>query len=157
LPADRTYYINFGAKGYGSSQEKVPTEDGNVIELPPVVLKKADLNLLGQVVDSAGTPLAKASIINLPSDAAAPGKAILLCLFDCEQRPSRQAIRLLTEQTESLRQKGVAVLGIQAAVVSSDSFDPWKQANPLPFKIGRITAKTAASAWAADTESLASG
>jgi hypothetical protein len=236
LPADRTYYINFGAKGYGSSQEKVPTEDGNVIELPPVILKKADLKLLGQVVDSAGTPLANATInvngngqpdldvqadahgrfalevcpgtvslsarfqelqtsvqaqagdtkvvvtlkpesghsepekrkrasligkalpdlasFNLPSDAAAPGKAILLCLFDCEQRPSRQAIRLLTEQTESLRLKGVAVLGIQAAVVSSDSFDPWKEANPLPFKIGRITAKTAASAWATDTESL---
>jgi hypothetical protein len=62
LPADRTYYINFGAKGYGSSQEKVPTEDGNVIELPPVIVKKADLKLLGQVVDSSGTPLAKASI-----------------------------------------------------------------------------------------------
>jgi protocatechuate 3,4-dioxygenase beta subunit len=236
LPTDRTYYINFGAKGYGSSQEKVPTEDGNVIELSPVILKKADLKLLGQVVDSSGTPLAKANInvngngqpdldvradahgrfalevcpgtvslyvrfqelqtsvqaqagdtnvvvtlkpqsghsepekpkrasligkalpdlssFNLPSDAAVPGKAILLCLFDCEQRPSRQAIRLLTEQTESLRQKGVAVLGIQAAVVSSDSFGPWKEANPLPFKIGRITAKTAASAWATDTESL---
>jgi hypothetical protein len=236
LPTDRTYYINFGAKGYGSSQEKVPAEDGNVIELPPAILKKADLKLLGQVVDSAGTPLANASIrvegngqpdvevqaeangrfalkvcqgtvplwvrfqelqttveaqagdtnvvvtlaprsehsepekpkrasligkalpdlssFNLPSDATAPGKAILLCLFDCEQRPSRQAIRLLSEQTASLRQQGVAVLGIQAAVVSSNSFDPWKEANPLPFKIGRITAKTAASAWAADTESL---
>ncbi|MCX6906348.1 MAG: carboxypeptidase regulatory-like domain-containing protein, partial [Verrucomicrobia bacterium] len=236
LPADRTYYICFGAKGYGSSQEKVPTEEGNVIELPPVILKKADLKLLGQVVDSSGTPLANASIhvnghgqpdldvqadanghfalnvcqgtvplwvrfqelqtsveaqagdtnevvtvapksehseperpkrasligralpdlssFNLPSDAAAPGKAILLCLFDCEQRPSRQAIRLLTEQIESLRQQGVAVLGIQAAVVSSNSFDPWKETNPLPFKIGRITAKTAASGWATDTESL---
>jgi hypothetical protein len=207
-----------------------------VIELPPVILKKADLKLLGQVVDSSGTPLANASInvngngqpdldvradahglfalqvcpgtvslyvrfqelqtsvqakagdtnlvvtlkpesghsepekpkrasligkalpdlssFNLASDAAAPGKATLLCLFDCEQSPSRHAIRLLTEQTDSLRQKGVAVLGIQAAVVSSDSFDSWKAASPLPFKIGRITAKTAASAWATDTESL---
>ena len=236
LPTDRTYYINFGAKGYGSSQEKVPTEDGNVIELPPVILKKADLKLLGQVVDSSGTPLANASInvygdgqpdldiqadahgrfaldvcpgtvslsvrfqelqtsvqaqagdtnvvvtlkpqsghsepekpkrasligkalpdlssFNLPNDAAVPGKTILLCLFDCEQRPSRQTIRLLAEQIDSLRQKGVAVLCIQAAVVSSDSFDPWKEATPSPFKIGRITAKTAASAWATDTESL---
>jgi hypothetical protein len=236
LPTDRTYYINFGAKGYGSSQEKVPTEDGNVIELPPIILKKADLKLLGQVVDSSGTPLAKATIrvegngqpnievqadahgrfalevcqgtvslhvrfqelqtsvqakagdtnvvvtlkprsgqsepenpkrasligkalpdlstSNLPSDAAAPGRATLLCLFDCEQRPSRQALRLLSEQTESLRQKGVAILTIQAAVVSSGSFDPWKEATPLPFKIGRITAKTSASAWATDTESL---
>ncbi|MCX6926450.1 MAG: carboxypeptidase-like regulatory domain-containing protein [Verrucomicrobia bacterium] len=236
LPTDRTYYINFGAKGFGSAQEKVPTEEGNAVEMPPVVLRKADLKLLGKVVDSAGAPLANASIraegngqpeievqadangrfalevcqgtvsmhvrfqelqtsvqaqagdtdvvatlapksghsepekpkrasligkalpdlssVNLPGDAAAPGKAILLCLFDCEQRPSRQAIRLLTEQTEPLRQKGVAVLGIQAAVVSSDSFDPWKEANPLPFKIGRTTAKSAASAWATDTESL---
>ena len=61
---------------------------------------------------------------------------------------------LLTEQTESLRQKGVAVLGIQAAVVTSESFDRWKEANPLPFKIGRITEKTAASAWASEADSL---
>ena len=236
LPTDRTYFINFGAKGYGSAQEKVPTEEGDVIELPPIILKKADHKLLGQVVDSAGTPLANASInvngsgqpdldvqadahgrfalevcpgtvplwvrfqelqtsvqaqagdtnvvvtlkpqprqsepekskrasligkalpdlstFGLPGDAVAPDKAMLLCLFDCEQRPSRQAVRLLTEQTESLRQKGVVVLGIQAAVVSNDSFDPWKEATPLPFKIGRITTKTPASAWATDTESL---
>jgi protocatechuate 3,4-dioxygenase beta subunit len=236
LPADRNYYVNFGAKGYGSSQQKVPVEEGNQIELPPSVLKKADLKLMGRVVDSADTPLANASInvngngqpdidsrtdsdgrfalevcegtvsfsvwfqelqtsvqakaddtnvvvvlkprsvqsepekpkraslvgkalpdlgtANLPSDAAAPGKALLLCLFDCEQRPSRQAIRLLTEQTESLRQKGVAVLGIQAAVVAGESFDRWKEANPLPFKIGRIAAKTAASTWATEADSL---
>ena len=61
---------------------------------------------------------------------------------------------LLTEQTKSLCQKGVAVLGIQAAVVTSESFDRWKEANPLPFKIGRITEKTAASAWASEADSL---
>ena len=236
LPADRTYYVNFGAKGYGSSQQKVPGEEGNQIELPPSVLKKADLKLMGRVVDSADTPLANASIhvngngqpdidsrtdsdgrfglevcegtvsfsvwfqefqtsvqakagdtnvvvvlqprsvqsepeklkraslvgkalpalatANLPSDAGAPGKRLLLCLFDCEQRPSRQVIRLLTEQTESLRQKGVAVLGIQAAVVTGESFDRWKEANPLPFKIGRIAAKSAASTWATEADSL---
>jgi hypothetical protein len=38
--------------------------------------------------------------------------------------------------------------------VADDSFDLWKQANPLPFKSGRVTAKTTASAWAADSESL---
>jgi protocatechuate 3,4-dioxygenase beta subunit len=236
LPTDRTYYINFGAKGYGSAQVKVPTDEGDAVEMPTAVLKKADLKLIGQVVDAAGTPLANANInvngsgqpdinthtdsqgrfalevcqgtvplsvwfqelqthaeaqagdtnvvviikpqsghsepekpkrsplvgkalpdlssVGLPSDAAAPGKAILLCLFDCEQRPSRQAIRLLIEQTESLRQQGVVVLGIQAAAVADDSFDLWKQANPLPFKSGRVTAKTTASAWAADSESL---
>jgi hypothetical protein len=236
LPADRTYYVNFGAKGYGSSQQKVPAEEGNPIELPLIVLKKADLKLVGQVVDSADTPLANASIhvngngqpdidshtdshgrfalevcegtvsfsvwfqelqtsvqakagdtnlvvvlkprssqsepekprrasligkalpalatVNLASDAAAPGKPLLVCLFDCEQRPSRQVIRLLSDQTESLRQKGVTVLGIQAVVVTSESFDGWKEANPLPFKIGRIAEKSAASTWATEADSL---
>jgi len=237
LPADRGYYVNFGANGYGSSQQKVPADEGNPIALPPIVLKKADLKVMGQVLDSADTPLANASIhvngngqpdidsrsdskgrfafevcegtvsfsvwfqelqtsvqakagdtnvvvvlkprsgqsqesekprraslvgkalpalatVNLPSDAAAPAKPLLLCLFDCEQRPSRQVIRLLAEQTESLRQKGVAVLGVQAAVVPSESFDRLKEANPLPFKIGRITAKSAASTWATEADSL---
>jgi hypothetical protein len=101
-----------------------------------------------------GKALPALATVNLPSDAAAPGKPLLVYLFDCEQRPSRQAIRLLTEQTESLRQKGVAVLGIQATVVTSESFDRWKEANPLPFKIGRITAKSAASTWATEADSL---
>ncbi len=235
LPADRNYYVNFGARGYGSFQQKVPLDEGCEIELPPIVLKKADLKLVGKVVDSSDTPLANASInvngfgqpdidthtdaqgrfalevcegtvyfsvrfqelqtsiqaragetnvvvvlkpsqpsepekpkraslvgkvlsdlstASLSGDAIPRGKPVLLCLFDCEQRPSRQGLQRLTEQNEILHQKGVAVVCVQAAVVANDSFDDWKQGNPLPFKIGRITTKTAASAWATETDSL---
>jgi hypothetical protein len=223
LPADRAYYINFGARGYGSAQQKVPAENGLGIELPPVVLKEANRQLIGQVVDASETPVADASIhvsghgqpsidvqtdpqgrfalevcegqvsfsvhhrelyanvraeagdtnvvvvlrpesdraengqpkraslvgkalpgltgLDLSNDALPAGKPLLLCLFDCDQRPSRQTLRLLGEPAESLRQKGVTILGIQAAVVTDESFNRWKEANPVPFKIGRLTEK----------------
>jgi len=100
-----------------------------------------------------GRALPSLAVADIPSDAALAGKPLLLCLFDCEQRPSRQAIRLLTELNESLRQKGVTVLAIQASV-ASESFSRWQTANPVPFKLGRITEKTAASAWATETDML---
>jgi hypothetical protein len=62
LPADRTYYVNFGAKGYGSAQKQVPAEDGNQVEMPPTVLKEANLELMGRVVDSSQTPVADARL-----------------------------------------------------------------------------------------------
>jgi hypothetical protein len=235
LPADRTYYIQFNAAGYGAAQPAVPTDAGNPIELPPVVLKPADLQLVGQVVDASETPLANASIhvngngqpdldvltdargrfalqvcpgtvhfyvrfenlqtsvdaragetnlvvvlkprpretagerpkrlsltgqalpglavANLPPNAVAAGKPLLLCLFDCEQRPSRQMIRQMSEQHEALRQQGVNVLAIQATV-GSESFSRWTKANAVPFSVGSITKKNAASAWATETETL---
>ncbi len=235
LPADRKYYIRFSSAGYGSAQPPVPTDEGNTIELPPVVLRKAGLRLAGRVVDESETPLANANInvdgngqpdldvmtdaqgrfalevcpgtvhlwvwfesmqtsvdapagetnlvivlkprtreaeveqpkrpsligkalpglavANLPADAAVTGKPLLLCLFDCEQRPSRRMIQLLTEQHDSLRQKGVTVLAIQAAP-ASESFSRWSKANAFPFKIGRITERNAVTAWATETDAL---
>lgn len=235
LPADRTYYLQVNAPGYGSAQPKVPTDAGNLIDLPPVVLQKAALKLCGRVADASDAPLANASIhvngngqpdsdvltdsqgrfalevcpgkvpfsvrfedlqtsveanagetnlvvvlkprsrdpegekpkrpslagkalpslamANLPTDAAALGKPLLLCLFDCDQRPSRQVIRLIADQYDSLRRKGVSVLAIQAAV-ASDSFSSWSTANPVPFPLGRITEKNVASTWATETDML---
>jgi hypothetical protein len=60
----------------------------------------------------------------------------------------------LAEQNESLRRKDVTVLGIQAAAVTSESFDRWKDANPLPFKLGRVTDRKPASTWVTEADSL---
>ena len=101
-----------------------------------------------------GRSLPSLTSANLQTNAAAAGKPVLLCLFESQQRPSRRAIRVLSDQYESLRQKGVTVLAIQAAVVADDAYDQWKQENSVPFKIGRITEKTPATRWATETESL---
>jgi hypothetical protein len=105
-------------------------------------------------VSLVGKPLPSLNTMNLPAGTALNGKPRLLCLFDCEQRPSRQAIRVLTEQNESLLKQGVTVLAIQAAAIASESFNTWTNANPVPFGVGRIAEKTAASKWATETETL---
>jgi hypothetical protein len=79
---------------------------------------------------------------------------VLLCLFDAEQRPSRRAVRLLTEQYESLTAKGIAVVAVQAAVTTDDTFQEWLQTAETPFPIGRVTAKSPGDRWATDVQSL---
>ncbi|HEY5913467.1 MAG TPA: carboxypeptidase regulatory-like domain-containing protein [Verrucomicrobiae bacterium] len=236
LPADRAYYVQVNARGYGSAQPPVPAEDDRHVELPPIVLKPATLKLAGRVVDASETPLGGVYIyvsgngqpnmdtrtdsdgrfdldvcpgsvsvgvhfqelqtslqanagdtnvlvvlkprsgrsepeksiraplvgkalpelasVGLPRAAVVPGKPVLVCLFDCEQRPSRQALRQLNEQVEMLREKGVTVLGVQAAVVASEVFERWKEASPVPFKIGRVAEKKPSLTWATEVDSL---
>lgn len=100
-----------------------------------------------------GKPLPDLAAVGLASEARA-GKPLLLCLFDAEQRPSRRSARLLAEQHNALRQKGLTVLAVQAAVTAAESFETWKSANPLPFPLGRVTEKSAATKWVTDVESL---
>jgi protocatechuate 3,4-dioxygenase beta subunit len=101
-----------------------------------------------------GKPLPDLATVNLASDAAPTGKPVLLCLFDVEQRPSRRVARLLTEQYDALRQKGVTVLGVQAAVMTDESFKEWKDANLVPFPVGRVAEKSDKTKWALGVESL---
>ena len=99
-----------------------------------------------------GKPLPDLAPLEL--EAAPAGKPVLLCLLDVEQRPSRRLARQLSEQHDALKQKGVTVLGLQAAIISADSFKEWKQANPMPFRVGRVAEKSDKTKWAADVESL---
>jgi Carboxypeptidase regulatory-like domain len=99
-----------------------------------------------------GKPLPDLAPLEL--EAAPAGKPVLLCLLDVEQRPSRRFARQLSEQHDALKQKGVTVLGLQAAVTSADALKEWKQANPVPFPVGRVAEKSDKTKWAADVESL---
>ncbi len=101
-----------------------------------------------------GKPLPDLAAVELSGDAVPAGKQILLCLFDVEQRPSRRFVRQLADQHDALQQKGLTVLGLQAAVTSADSFKEWKESNPVPFPIGRVAEKAAKTKWASEVESL---
>ncbi len=99
-----------------------------------------------------GKPLPDLAVVELASDAVPAGKPILLCLFDIEQRPSRRFIKQLAEQLDALRQKGVTVLGLQAAVTTAEAFKEWKDANPVSFPVGRVAEKADNTKWASDVE-----
>jgi protocatechuate 3,4-dioxygenase beta subunit len=101
-----------------------------------------------------GKPLPDLAAVELGSEAAPAGKPLLLCLFDLEQRPSRRFVKQLTEQYDDLREKGLTVLGLQAAVTTAASFREWKDANLVAFPVGRVAEKADKTKWASDVESL---
>ena len=82
------------------------------------------------------------------------GKPLLLCLFDFEQRPSRRCLRLLTEQHESLRQRGLAVAAVQATFTTADALKAWRQTQEVPFPVGCVTNLSAKTGWAVGLEKL---
>jgi hypothetical protein len=235
LPQTRRYSINATAPGYGSANQSVQGAAGetNEVQLEPFVLRLADRDFGGQVIDQDEKPVSGANVsiqgdgqpyvhvvtgkdgrfaakvcegmvriwansrnsyANLTAEAgdtnvvlqlqsyssaermapkrvplkgrplpdlaplgfsanAAPSGAVLLCLFDSEQRPSRQMIRTLAERHEGL-QKKLTVLCAQATVISSETLKEWQDANPLPFPIGRISDEAPAVKWVKDVESL---
>jgi hypothetical protein len=101
-----------------------------------------------------GKPLPDLAAVELGGDAAPAGKPVLLCLFDIEQRPSRRLVKQLAEQHDGLKQKGIIVLGLQAAVTTADSFKEWKGANPVPFPVGRVAENADKTKWASEANSL---
>ena len=101
-----------------------------------------------------GKPLPDLAAVELSGDAAPAGKPVLLCLFDIEQRPSRRFAKQLADQHDTLRQKGLTVLGLQAAVTGAESFKQWKDSNPVPFPVGRLAEKADNTKWASEVESL---
>jgi len=101
-----------------------------------------------------GKPLPDLGAVELAGDAAPAGKPILLCLLDVDQRPSRRLARLLMEQHDALKQKGLTILGLQAAVTPTDTLKEWKQASAVPFPVGRIAGKSDQTKWAAEVESF---
>lgn len=92
--------------------------------------------------------------VGLAAEVTPVGKPVLLCLFDASQRPSRHMTQLLNQLVAALGQKGVAVVGVQAAVLADDAFNDWKTASPVSFPVGRVADKSAKTAWAANPAAL---
>ena len=69
------------------------------------------------------------------------GKPILVCLFDIEQRPSRNCAVQLTKQTRQLEEKNVAVIIIQASKIDGNALNEWLKDQNIPFSVGMIEAK----------------
>jgi hypothetical protein len=101
-----------------------------------------------------GKPLPDLASLGFTADAAPSGKPIVLCLLDVQQRPSRRMARLLTEQQDALREKGVTLLAAQTVPASDEAWNDWKDANPVPFAISRLAEKADNNKWASGLENL---
>jgi hypothetical protein len=101
-----------------------------------------------------GKSLPDLSALGFAAEDLPAGKPVLLCLLDIEQRPSRRAARLLAEQHDGLRQKGIAILAVQATAIEADSLKSWKDSSPVPFRVGRVAERSEKSRWLSAVESL---
>jgi hypothetical protein len=87
-----------------------------------------------------GTPIA---------DVNAVGKPLVICFFDMNQRPSRNAVVQLAKRAEELKHKGVAVIAIQAGEADAASLEQWRKDQGLAIPVGSIKAdvKKTTSVW----------
>jgi hypothetical protein len=68
----------------------------------------------------------------------AEGKALLICFWDMNQRPSRNCMVQLAEQAEQLKEEGLVVVAIQASKVDKNELDDWVKTTNVPFSVGMI-------------------
>jgi len=88
-----------------------------------------------------GKPLPKFDDIKLGLSAKqAKDKAILLCFFDMNQRPSRHCIRQLAQRAAELKEKGVTVAAVETSQVAENTLNEWTKKRNIPFQVGAITA-----------------
>ncbi len=96
-----------------------------------------------------GKPLPDVTGLGLePADAPA-GQPLLVLLVDADQRPSRRALTLLTEQAAALKAKNLPVIILEAGGMAEDAFAAWKAALPFPAGCLKGNAERARAAWGA--------
>jgi len=72
------------------------------------------------------------------SSEQAKDRMMLVCFWDMEQRPSRRCILELNKQAEELKQKGIAVITVQASEIDEDALNDWLEKNDISFPVGMI-------------------
>jgi len=68
----------------------------------------------------------------------AKGKRILVCLWDMEQRPSRNCVLQMAARAAELKRKGMAVIGILISAVEKNKLDAWMKRNRISFPTGIV-------------------
>ena len=101
-----------------------------------------------------GHPLPELSPFGLSADSLPTGRPALICLFDCEQRPSRRCLNELAGQQAALRQKGLALAAIQATTVEEATLKAWKESSRVSFPVGQAPPKSDKTRWVSALDSF---
>ena len=70
-------------------------------------------------------------------------KKVLLCFCKLSQTSSQEYVLKLTEQADSLAQKGVVVILVQTPEIKRQRLNTWMKKNEVLFPVGKISRKTA--------------
>jgi len=141
--------IQISANTQGSGYGNVRTEGGDTNITIRIssggVVRRSEVRR----VTLKGKPLPELAPVGLTAADAPADRVLLAVVIDAEQRPSRRALRLVGEQAGALKEKGVAVVAIQAGAMAEEAFKAWKEEAGTPFPIGCVAgdALKARAAW----------
>ena len=124
------YSVKMRVKGAGQ-KEKIEYQELTIGTIGAVI--KTPL-LIGKPLPELGK-----MGIELPDDASE--KMILVCLWDVQQRPSRNYVKELAKKAGELAEEDVVVACVQVADVEDKVVDEWVKENKIPFAIGRSAAE----------------
>lgn len=98
-----------------------------------------------------GKLLPDLAALGLKATDAPADKPVAVLLIDAEQRSSRRALRVLTDQAGALKEKRVSAIILQAGPMTGAAYAAWLQEAALPFPIARLkdTSERGLSAWGA--------
>ena len=120
-------------------------------EVGAAIVEGGDTNIMVRVVEAGGRraraalpaslegkPLPDLTPLGLTAEDIPANQRVLAVLIDAEQRPSRRVLKRLTELADMLKEKGVAVVVLQAGALDGEGFAAWKQEAALPFPVGLL-------------------
>ena len=64
------------------------------------------------------------------------GKALCICFFDMNQRPSRHLVQQLAKKAEKLGDRDIAVVLVQVTEIEHKTLDEWLTKYKIPFDCG---------------------
>ncbi|MBN1973526.1 MAG: carboxypeptidase regulatory-like domain-containing protein [Sedimentisphaerales bacterium] len=65
-------------------------------------------------------------------------KAVLVCFFDYEQRPSRNGILELSKKAKELKSKDIEIIAVHTSKIEKEYLDKWLKENGIDFPVGMI-------------------
>ena len=120
---------------YAETSKTIGFYDGTTIEDFELLVKLS----LSDSQSLVGGALPEFDGINIDLSAEqTKNKAMLVCFFDMNQRPSRNAIIQLARKTEELNQKNVAVIAIQVSKVAENTLKEWIKNRSISFPVGMV-------------------
>ncbi len=105
-------------------------------DLRIVVRQKREVKAPSSLVD---TSIWQWNQLSLPLERSkVAGKAILLCLFDMNQRPSRNCLQQLGAKAKELEERGVIVAAAQVSTTDQGKVDEWIKESGIVFPVGLV-------------------
>jgi sugar lactone lactonase YvrE/L-ascorbate metabolism protein UlaG (beta-lactamase superfamily) len=127
----RTSLYSVRMRVKGAEQKKHEYEELTIVNIGTVIKTPS---LIGNPL-----PDLEKMGIELPGDASE--KMILVCLWDVQQRPSRNYVKELATKAGELAKEDVVVACVQVADVDDTVIEEWVKENEIPFDMGRSVAE----------------